>query len=149
MALPKEVIEAAQAIKNFEKNDNPDSIAQIDLAGATQGKNVHIDHVGLVNSLVKFVSFVRMPDLSKKVMLYRLANPGISDIQIAMALQMRVYDVELYETEGKNRVCAALNSQSLQDGINKFNRDSVVENAVKDINSTDIVGGSNKFESMN
>jgi hypothetical protein len=145
MPLPREVIEAAEAIKNFEKNDNPDSIKGLDFGDVKQGKSVQIDHVGLINSLVKFVSFVRMPSRCKEVMLFRLANPGISDIQIAMALEMRVLDVAEYEAEGKMRVCQALNSTSVQDGIEKFNRDSTVENAVKAINATEIIGGSNKL----
>ena len=145
MSLPKEVLESAEFIRNFEKNDNPDSIKGLDFGDVKQGKSVRIDHAGLCNSLVKFIAFVRMPDRSKEIMMFRLANPGISDIQIAMALKMRVVDVEYYENEGKARVAQALESVSLQDSINKFNRDRTVQNAVDEINATKIIGGSNKL----
>ena len=141
MSLPREVVEAAQAIRQFEKNDNPDSLKNFEL-DATSNK-VHIDHEGLVNSLVKFVSFVNMPVISKEIMLSKLTRPGLTNMQIALTRGMREYEVDMYEQEGKARVAQALESATLQDAVNKYNRDETVQNAVKNLEAT--TEGGQKF----
>ena len=141
--LSREVIEAAEAIKRYEKTDKPDALQDFNLDA--EGKKVHIDHANLVNSLVKFVSFVRMPDIAKNIMLFKLARPGLTNMQIALQWGMRITDVDSYEAEGKARVAQALSSTTLQDAINKFNTERHVEEAVKNIKADDIVGG-NKLE---
>ena len=141
--IPREVVEAAEEIKKFEKNDNPDACKTINL-GETAGKHVHIDHMNLLNSLVKFVSFVRMPNVSKGIMLAKLTHPGLTNMEIAMQRGMRITDIDLYEAEGKKRVCDALNSTTLQDAISKYNTEDSVDNAVKNIKAEDI--GGNKLD---
>ena len=141
--LSRDVLEAAEAIKRYEKTDTPDAMKDFNLDAT--GKKVHIDHSNLVNSLVKFICFVRMPDQSKEIMLMKLARPGLTNMQIAMQCGMRIVDVDLFEQEGKARVAQALSSTEIQDAISKFNTERHVEDAVKNIKHSDIVGG-NKLD---
>lgn len=141
--IPREVAEAAEYIKRFEKNDHPDALKDFDVSKA--GKQVTIDHTGLVNSLVKFICFVRMPELSRSILLTKLSRPGLTNMEIAVHNRMRIVDVDAYEQEGKDRVKSALKSISLQEAINKFNTEatikSSIENSIKAVKEDDSIGG--------
>ena len=145
MKIPREVAEAAEYIKRFERTDTPEALETIDI-NATPTKKIHIDHENLNNSLVKFVSFVRMPKLAKEVMLYKLAHPGASNFQLAMIFGVRQMDIEMYEAEGVKRTQDALHSASLQDAINKFNSERSVESAVMNIKHDDNMGGESRLD---
>ena len=143
--IPKEVVEAAEAIKKFEKNDNPDACEQIDFNNVNcKRKTIH--HMDLLNALAKFISFVRMPAQSKEIMLSKITHPGLKNMEIALQRGMRVQDVDSYEDEGKRRTIAALNSYTIQDAINKFNTERSVEAAVKNIKTDDKIIGGNKLD---
>lgn len=143
--IPREVVEAAEAIQKFEKNDNPDACEQIDFS-KVKSKKTTINHMELLSALAKFISFVKMPVQSKEIMLSKITHPGLTNMEIALQRGMRVQDVEAYEAEGKARTVAALNSLPLQEAINKYNRDSAVDNAVKNIQHDDKVIGGNKLD---
>lgn len=143
--IPREVAEAAEEIRRFEKKDNPDALETIDIQNVKHSSKT-VDHVELVNCLVKFISFVRMPVLSKEIMIYKLARPGLTNMDIAMQRGIRVTDVDLYEEEGKRRVKEALESTALQDAIDKFNTERSVEAAVQNLRADDGIVGGTKLE---
>lgn len=144
--IPREVAEAAEYIKCFEKNDNPDATKEIDFNNVDKAKRVTIHHMDLLNCLAKFIAFVKMPVQSKEIMLSKITHPGLTNMEIALQRGMRVQDVDLYEEEGKRRTVAALNSTSIQDAINKFNTERSVESAVKNIKTDDNIVGGNKLD---
>jgi len=113
----KNRLEAEEYIKNTLRSDEtvtPDrSLKDI------KWKKITIKHESVANTLAKLAIITPMPKLSREVIIYKLANPGISDIQMAIMAGVRAMDIMAYEAEGKARMTAYLEKYTEQEIINK------------------------------
>ena len=100
-----------------------------------------IYHVELCNTLAKIIAITRMPDLSKQIMLMKISNPGLQNMEIALKFAKRVTDIDLYEAEGKNCVASLLDKHSVQECIDRFNMNRVDEVNFKNTSSVETLTG--------
>lgn len=136
--------EAEEYLKKALKTDKP--VADDKALKDIKFKKITVNHVETANTLAKLACVVPMPKLSREIILYKLANPGISNMQIALMAGIRMDDVITYEFDGKQRMMAYLDKHSEQDVINKFNADSVIEKEVRNIKAKKAPGGGNKLD---
>lgn len=113
-------------------NDNPNKVVDpitVDDKGAInvdKRKTITIDHAGAANMVLKHINVV--PNLSiqsRLILTMKVMNPGIKNRYIAKEMQITEYDVQMYEREGINRCADYLRKQTLQDSIDKFNKDEI------------------------
>lgn len=106
-------------------------------------KRVHIDHKGAANTLIKFIlSTPNLNGISKKIMVKKICNPGLTNLSIAIELKIRERDVELYEAEGK-LVCGCwLKECTSQEAIDRVNANRIIQNEVANIRAEETREGS-------
>lgn len=97
-------------------------------------KSTTINHVELANTIIKLVGVVPMSPYSRKVLLLKVSNPGITMTGVSLQTGLLAHEIKAYEKEGINRVSDYMRRTDIQEGIDRFNRDSTVENAVKNLN---------------
>lgn len=131
-------------LKHELKTDKP--VADDKALKDIKFNKVNIDHTALNNTLAKLVCIVPMPEKSREVLLYKLANPGITNMQIALTNGLRITDIIMFEEEGKARMKRYMDRYSEQDMVSKANANETILNEVRNINAKKIVGGTNKLE---
>lgn len=100
-----------------------------------QRKSTKVSHVEMANTLLKYINIVPgISTVGRKVMSMKIVNPGINMDQVAIALGLRVHECIAYERDAMERVKNYMRSLSVQEGINKFNTERLVENEVKNLN---------------
>lgn len=132
--------EAENRIKHHLKTQTPEGLEETSLDNIKWNK-VNINHVELCNTLAKIVCVIQMPDKSKEILLMKIANPGLKNMEIALQSAMRVMDVDLYEAEGKHRVAQFLTKHTPQEAIDQFNMSREITNSAKNIKAKDVNGG--------
>ncbi len=129
--------DASNYIQYTTKKNVSDQQLKIDDQGricVDKYKKTTINHVAVANNFVKLANVVPMPSLSRKIIQLRLVNPGITITGICLQTGLVAGEVKLYEQEGVNRIKAYLQKTSLQEATDKFNSESAVEYAVKNLN---------------
>lgn len=129
--------DASKYIQYTTKKNASEQELKIDEQGricVDKYKKTTINHVALANNFVKLANVVPMPPLSRKIIQLRLVNPGITITGICLQTGLLATEVKLYEQEGINRMTSYLRKTSLQEATDKFNTDSAVEYAVKNLN---------------
>lgn len=126
--------DAEKYIKQHHKSDNVDLGLNIQdgMIQVDSRKRTTVNHVATANTIIKFINITPgLHPMSRKIMTMRIANPGIKFGTIGLACGLRDYEVRQYEKDGIHRVKNYMETYSVQDGINKFNTQATVEQAVK------------------
>ena len=93
------------------------------------------DHVAIANEMIKIINTTpRLPEMCRKTMCYRILNPGITDMGIALSMGCRVDVVRQYEREGKAIVGDYMKKIDLTDARGKFDVDASIQNELKNMN---------------
>lgn len=130
-------------IKQILKTDTPDGLESWT---PKTTKEIKIDHMGLSNTLAKIVSIVKMPAKSKDILLYKIANPGTTNFQLALESATRLQEIDLFEQEGLHRVGEYLRKHDVQSSIDKSNMDRAVNVEMMNIKARKTPDGANKME---
>lgn len=104
---------------------------EVDLDNPNVKKNIKVNHEGIANSFMKLVTMTKMSPISRKVMIMKMENPGISNMRVAITCGLMEPEVIKYEKEGIESCKKTLNKYSMQDSIDKANTDGIVEDAVR------------------
>lgn len=98
-------------------------------------KSIKVDHVALATQFIKMANITPgIHQLSRKIISTRIMNPGISTAGIGLSMGMRDVEVLKYERDGLNRIKEYIRLTSLEEAAEKYNRDIIVEDAVKNLN---------------
>lgn len=93
------------------------------------------DHVAIANEMIKIINTTpRLPTVCRKVMCFRILNPGITDMGIALSMMLRVDVVRKYEAEGKAIVSEYMKKIDLTDAHGKFDVDASIQNELRNMN---------------
>jgi hypothetical protein len=136
-------IKAEEYLKHTLKTDKP--LADEKALKDIKWNKITINHVALCNTLAKLASIVPMPKLSREIIIYKLANPGVTDIQMAIMAGLRAMDVLRYEAEGKARITQYINRYSEQEIIDKANANGIALNEIRNLKLKSAPGGANKL----
>lgn len=133
--------QTAKSAEDYIRYTTKQAVHQRDIKVDEQGRicvdkrvSKTINHVALANNFVKLASIVPMGRISRKIIQMKLVNPGISYTGISLQTGLLAHEIKAYEREGINRIEAYLKRTDLQEAIDKTNRDSAVEHAVKNLN---------------
>lgn len=106
-------------------------------------KKMRVEHREAANTLVKFI--MTTPNLnvtSKKIMVKKICNPGLTNLAIAIELKIKPSDVDKYEKEGV-LVCGLwLKECTSQEAIDRVNADKAIIAEVQRIRAEDAREGS-------
>ena len=106
-------------------------------------KKVHVDHVGAANTLVKFIATTpNLNPLSKKIMIKKICNPGLTNLGLALELKCRERDIELFEAEGKYVCGAWLAKCTSQEAVDRVNADRAIQTELQNIKAQESLEGS-------
>lgn len=98
-------------------------------------KSIKVDHVALATQFIKLANVVPgITPIGRKIITTRLINPGISTSGIGLSIGLRDSEVLKYERDGLNRIKQYIAENSLDEAVEKANRDNLVTNAVKNLN---------------
>lgn len=93
------------------------------------------NHIAIANDMIKIINTTPgLSQMCRKVMCYRILNPGITDIGIALSMGIRADVVNKYEAEGKNRVAEFMKRCDLDGARKDFDIDTVVQNELRNMN---------------
>lgn len=114
---------------------------QSDLRHVREDKVSNYSHQQVASQLIKVVNSLKIDPFVQKVMTLRILGPMITGnerthISIALELGATIDDVEQAEAYGMQIVGEMLEKVSMPDFIEKFNRDSRVEKAVKELGAS-------------
>lgn len=131
---------SAQQAEDYIRYTTKQDVKQKDLVD--ENGNIKVDrrtsktinHAALANDFIKLVSMVPMSPISRKIMQMKIINPGISMTGVSLQTGLLAHEIKAYENEGVNRIIEFLRKTSLEDAKEKFNSDSAVEYAVKNLN---------------
>lgn len=134
----KRAIQAEDYIKYTTKQDVKQKDIKIDDQGricVDKHNSIKIDHVAVAEQFIKFANVIPgIHPMGRKIITTRLLNPGISTSGIGLSIGMRDYEVLQYERDGINRIKEFIGKTSFQEGVEKANRDGIVDEAVKNLN---------------
>ena len=92
-------------------------------------------HEVVANQILKIINVVPgLSKMAKQVMSMKIVNPGISNMQVALACAIREEDVKKYEKHGKEMCAVFMKRCSVEDAQGKFNADRIIENEIKNLN---------------
>lgn len=98
-------------------------------------KSIKVDHVALAEQFIKFANVIPgISTLARRIITTRIMNPGISTTGIGLAIGLRDAEVIKHERDGLNRIKEFIGRTSFQEGVEKANRDGLVDEAVKNLN---------------
>lgn len=123
-----EIKDSKEYIKSVLKDDS-----SLKEDKKVNNKKVEINHLKLLNTFNKLISVCPMDETSRKVLLLRLNNVGMTCGQVAIMMGILEDDVIRYEADGKNRVSEFLNKSCIQENINKYNIDDIAKRELKRI----------------
>jgi|SRR5665213_77305 len=132
---------AKHAIKEIERITKK-PFKQADVRNAQGGINYTSkkasetrDHIAIANDMIKIINTTpRLPQMCRKVMCYRILNPGITDMGVALSTGLRVDVVRQYEKEGKAIVGEYMRKIDLTDAHGKFDVDASIQNELRNMN---------------
>ncbi len=139
----KSRLEAENYIKKSLKSD--DTIKADKQIKDIKWNKINVNHAGLCNTLAKLASIVPMPKISREIIIYKLANPGISDTQMAIMAGIRATEIMAYEAEGKSRIAAYIDRYSEQEMINKANANGIALDEIRNLKIKQAPGGSERL----
>ncbi len=133
---------AAHQAEDYIRYTTKQEVKQKDLKLDDQGricvdkhKSIRIDHVALAQQIIKYVSITPgIHPLAIKIIHTRIMNPGISTTGIGLSVGLRDAEVLAYERDGLNRTKEFISRTSFEEGVEKANRDGIVDEAVKNLN---------------
>lgn len=137
MSESKTSIEAKKHLLHATKGKigGADSLVKNGKLNINQHTSKTIDHMGVANEMVKIITKTPgLPVKCRQVMCYRILNPGITDMGIALSMAMRVDEVRKYENEGRNHVIEHMKSTDINYNIEKFNADRIIQNELMNMN---------------
>lgn len=141
MANPK--IEPNSTVASFDAAMRDSMAQRKEPIEIKQGKRIHIDHVEMANTLVKFIaSTPNLNTISKKIMIKKICNPGLTNLAIAIQFKMREHDVDLFEEEGKYVCGQWLKVCTSQEAIDRVNANRIITDEIKNLKAQDTVQGS-------
>lgn len=129
--------QAEDYIRYTTKQDVKQKEIRVDEQGricVDKHKTTTINHAALANDFVKLASMVPMSRISRKIIQLKLVNPGISMTGVSLQTGLLAHEITKYEKEGLNRITDFIRRTSLQEAKDKFNSDSTIEDAVKNLN---------------
>lgn len=137
MSESKKSQEASEYLLRATKGkvSGADSLVKDGKLNITSHRSNTINHLAVANDMIKVINTMPgLPTMCRKVMCYRILNPGITDMGVALSLSLRLDVVRKYETEGKSRVAEYLRRTDIDDNIDKFNADRIIQNELKNMN---------------
>jgi hypothetical protein len=97
-----------------------------------------INREAALNTMIKLIIAAPLHRLVKEVLVLRLAGDGpdsmaMTHIQVALRLGLTVDEVKVLEKDGQHQMSAFLNTHTVQDAIEIFNRSDKHKNEVNKI----------------
>lgn len=115
-------------LSEIDKNFNQDGKINVD-----RKRSIKVDHLETANVLLKLINVTPMHYMCKRIMTFKIQNPGIDNLRVAWTFGIQTSDVVKYEADGKKACMAYMKKTSLQEGVDKFNSEQIVSNAVKNL----------------
>ena len=93
------------------------------------------NHLAIAEEAIAIINTCpNLSKMSRAVMNYRILNPKITDMGVALSTGLRITEVRKYEQEGKQKVTEFLKKTDLQNQRAKFSADEIIQNELRNMN---------------
>jgi hypothetical protein len=81
-----------------------------------------VNHMETANLFLKVITLAPISQLSKRIMRYKIWNPGVSKTNVSLNFGLREHEVQMYEQEGILGCKRFLERCDAQTATDKFNK---------------------------